>query len=328
MNDRISILTDEGLPAEALAPVIISASRATDIPAFHAPWFFDRLAKGYCEWINPFNRRRHYISFARCRAIVFWTKNPAPIIPYLPELDRRGLHYYFQYTLNDYTPEHFEPNVPPLDRRIATFRHLSRMLGPRRVIWRFDPLILTPELTPRELLTRIWRIGNQLQGLTEKLVFSFVDVATYRKVRNNLVKDTSCFTKENVLSAEPSREQQAELIDGLVKIREAWHASGWPVTLATCGEEIDLSAHGIDQNRCVDGQLLESEFSHGRGLVYYLHTGRLPEPDIFGNMPEIPAGYINLKDKGQRKACGCIRSKDIGMYDTCPHFCAYCYARK
>lgn len=323
MNERIRILTDQGTPAEATAPVIISASRATDIPAFHARWFFDRLAKGYCEWINPFNRRVSYVSFARCRAIVFWSKNPEPIIPYLPELDRRGIHYYFQFTLNDYTPERFEPNIPPLDHRIATFARLSSLLGPRRVIWRFDPLILTPSTTPRDLLTRIWHIGNRLRGLTTRLVFSFVDVGNYRKVRSKLLKETTCFTPADVLSAEPSARQRRELIDGLVKIRDAWHASGWDITLATCGEDIDLSQLGIVRNSCVDGRLLESEFPDDRELVHWLHTGRLPAPGLFS---DIPARRVDLKDRGQRKACGCILSKDIGMYDTCPHLCAYCYA--
>ena len=92
------IRTDQGKTVEATAPVIISASRSTDIPAFYAKWFFNRLNKGYCVWYNPFNQQPQYISFKNCKVVVFWTKNPEPIIPFLPELDRRGIHYYFQDT--------------------------------------------------------------------------------------------------------------------------------------------------------------------------------------------------------------------------------------
>ncbi len=93
MTDKIVITTDQGEQVEATTPVIISASRSTDIPAFYAKWFFNRLAKDYCVWYNPFNiSQKMYISFARCRVIVFWTKDPSPIIPYLPELDKRGIH--------------------------------------------------------------------------------------------------------------------------------------------------------------------------------------------------------------------------------------------
>ena len=84
------------------------------------------------------------MSFERCKAIVFWTKNPKLILPYLHELDRRGIHYYFQFTLNDYVSEGFEPNVPSVTQRVETFRELSEMIGKERVIWRFDPLIMTP----------------------------------------------------------------------------------------------------------------------------------------------------------------------------------------
>ena len=189
MSDKILIRIDNGEPVEAIAPIIISASRSTDIPAFYAKWLFNRLAKGYCAWYNPFNQQKMYISFERCRVIVFWTKNPAPIIPYLPELDKRGIHYYFQVTLNDYVKEGFEPfepNVPSVDERVETFKTLSNLIGKEKVIWRFDPLIITPNISPRELLTRIWNIGNKLKGLTDKLVFSFVDVKAYRKVQNKI----------------------------------------------------------------------------------------------------------------------------------------------
>ena len=107
--------------------------------------------------------------------IVFWTKNPAPIIPYLPELDKRGIHYYFQVTLNDYVKEEFEPNVPSVKSRLNTFIQLSELIGKERVIWRFDPLIVTPQLTTQMMLSRIRGLHNCLKDYTEKLVFSFVE---------------------------------------------------------------------------------------------------------------------------------------------------------
>lgn len=325
-TDKITITTDSGERAEATAPVIISASRSTDIPAFYAKWFFNRLKKGYCVWYNPFNRQKMYVSFAHCKVVVFWTKNPKPILPYLHELDERGIHYYFQVTLNDYANEGFEPNVPSVEERIKTFRELSERVGHERVIWRFDPLIIAPGITPRILLSRIWKIGNKLKGYTDKLVFSFVDVKAYRKVQSNLVKETNCFTKENVELAEMNEGQRQEMVEGLVKLREAWASEGWNIKLATCAEEIDLEKYGIEHNRCIDGELMEQVFGDDKELVYYLHTGKWPEPDLFGEIPDIPADRKNLKDKGQRKVCGCMVSKDIGMYDTCRHFCVYCYA--
>jgi DNA repair photolyase len=326
MTDKIVITTDQGRQVEATAPVIISASRSTDIPAFYAKWFFNRLAKGYCAWYNPFNQQKMYISFERCRVIVFWTKNPAPIIPYLPELDKRGIHYYFQVTLNDYVKEGFEPNVPSVEERVKTFKQLSNLIGKEKVIWRFDPLIITPNIGPRELLTRIWHIGNKLKGCTDKLVFSFVDVKAYRKVQNNLVKETMLFTKEDVENAEANHAQRIEIVEGLKKIREVWHKEGWNIEMATCAEDIDLEAYGIEHNRCIDGELMKRIFAYDKELVYYLHTLKWPEKDMFGEIPPIPNKTKNVKDTGQRKICGCMVSKDIGMYNTCRHFCVYCYA--
>ena len=324
--DKIFITNDAGEQVEATAPVIISASRSTDIPAFYAKWFFNRLAKGYCVWYNPFNQQKMYISFERCRVIVFWTKNPAPIIPYLPELDKRGIHYYFQVTLNDYVKEGFEPNVPSVDERVETFKKLSSLIGKEKVIWRFDPLIIAPNISPRELLTRIWNVGNKLKGLTDKLVFSFVDVKTYKKVQNNLVNETTLFTKEDVENAEANHAQRIEIVEGLKKIREAWHKEGWDIEMATCAEDIDLDAYGIEHNRCIDGELMKRIFGDDNELVYYLHTLKWPEKDMFGEIPPIPQKTKNVKDIGQRKICGCMVSKDIGMYNTCRHFCVYCYA--
>ena len=328
MNEKINITTEKGESVEALAPVIISASRSTDIPAFYADWFIKRLKLGYCAWYNPFNQQKMYISFKNCKVVVFWTKNPKPLMPYLYELDKRGIHYYFQYTVNDYEAEGFEPNVRPLTERIETFKQLSEAIGKERVIWRFDPLVVTPQLSTRDLLKKIWNVGNQLKGYTEKLVFSFIDINGYRKVQNNLVKETPFFDKETVGNWEFNVEQMNEIADGLVKCRERWASEGWNLSLATCGEQIDLEKYYIEHNRCIDSELMKRLWSDDQELLYYLYYGKMPETDsLFGlDFSQPPLSEQKLKDKGQRKVCGCMISKDIGMYNTCRHLCVYCYA--
>jgi Domain of unknown function (DUF1848) len=77
--ERVVITLDNDLTTEAVAPVIVSASRSTDIPAFYSDWFIHRLKRGYVKWINPFNRVPQYVSFANARVIVFWSKNPEPL---------------------------------------------------------------------------------------------------------------------------------------------------------------------------------------------------------------------------------------------------------
>lgn len=328
MSNKNIITTQYGENVEAQAPVIISASRSTDIPAFYAKWFINRLKAGYCTWYNPFNRQKMYISFANCKVVVFWTKNPKPIIPYLHELDERGIHYYFQFTLNDYEQEGFEPNVPSLEKRIETFKELSEKIGKERVIWRFDPLVVTKELSPRDLLKKVWHIGNELKGYTNKLVFSFIDINSYRKVQNNLVKETNQFTKETISQSEFSAEQMNEIADGLAKCRDRWASEGWNISLATCGEQIDLDKYGIEHNRCIDGELMKRLWPNDLDLRYYLNYGELPDSNSLfePNFDRAALSAQKMKDKGQRKLCGCMVSKDIGMYNTCRHFCIYCYA--
>ena len=151
-------------------PMIVSASRSTDIPAFYADWFFHRLKVGYSAWTNPFNGVKGYVSYKNTRFIVFWSKNPRPLLSHLDYLKERNIGCYIQYTLNDYEKEGMERGVRPLAERIDTFKQLVDKLGVGRVIWRFDPMILTDDISVDNLLEKVGNIGNQLQGYTEKLV--------------------------------------------------------------------------------------------------------------------------------------------------------------
>lgn len=325
--EDVSINRDNGEIVTGKAPVIISASRSTDIPAFYAKWLFSRLEKGYCTWYNPFNKSQpYYVSFKNAKVIVFWTKNPEPIIPYLEKLDKRSIHYYFQFTLNDYEKEEFEPGIPKLEKRIETFKKLASIIGKEKVIWRFDPLILSDQITVRDLLKKIWFVGNQIKGYTEKLVFSFADINIYKKVQNNLIKESAQYSKENLARAEFTDENITELVIGLTKIREAWKNESWDIQLATCSEKVDLAKYKIEHNKCIDDVLMARLFSNDTDLLYFLSYGKLPKKEysLFDNKNENL--LKDLKDRGQRAECGCIFSKDIGMYDTCKHHCIYCYA--
>ncbi len=327
LSQKLPLLLPSGETVPAQAPVIVSASRSTDIPAFYCDWFFHRLKVGYSVWTNPFNGVKMYVSYANTRFIVFWSKNPHPLLAHLDELEERGIKCYVQYSLNDYVSEGLERNVPPLDFRINTFKRLVDRLGKGGGVWRFDPLVLTDEIDIDKLLSKIENIGNQLVGYTEKLAFSFADIAMYRKVKANL--DAS-----SVKYHEWTDEQMAEFAERLVALNQS---NGWNFELATCGEK--NSFPGVAHNHCVDDALMIRRAYQDKELMQFLkaETHPMPQPDLFGDTAPLPADAILLpnglyatrgdnRDKGQREFCGCMKSKDIGQYNTCIHQCLYCYA--
>lgn len=318
---KIERAKEDGVVVPMQAPLIVSASRSTDIPAFYAHWFFYRLQKGYSAWTNPFNGVKYYVSYDNTRFIVFWSKNPRPLLPYLHILKERNIKCYIQYTLNDYEQEKLE-KVPTLANRIDTFKRLVDQLGEGTVIWRFDPLILTEDIDIDKLLLKIENIGNQLKGYTEKLVFSYADILTYRKVKANLEKSNIHY----LYWTEPQMLELAERLSALNK--------EWGYKLATCGEKINLGQFGIEKNHCIDYDLLVRLAHDDDELMKFIGaTIKKRKKNLFGEEDPLPASAIELsgnryviKDSGQREFCGCMKSKDIGEYNTCPHLCEYCYA--
>lgn len=288
-NEKVKLTLEDGRIVDAQAPLIVSASRATDIPAFYSDWFFNRLSKGYVRWRNPYNGKDSYVSFANTKFIVFWSKNPEPLLPLLQRLKQKGIGCYIQYTLNDYEGEGLEPGVPSLPGRIETFKRLVDELSLGSVVWRFDPLILTDSISKEDLLHKINNVAHRLLGYVEKLVFSFADISSYRKVGHNL----------SAAGINYREWTEVEMVDFSSKLADM----NLGLELATCAEKVDLSEFGISHNRCIDPEL------------------------ICRLSPEIEPLMRKIKtDKGQRTLCGCITSKDIGTYNTCPHGCAYCYA--
>ena len=317
---KIQIQRDNGETVDAQAPLVISASRGTDIPAFYDDWFFNRLKAKYSAWKNPFSGQYSYVSYQNARFFVFWSKNPKPLLDHTDELKK--MNFYIQFTLNDYVSESLEKGVPPLEERIQTFKQLVETFGKGRVIWRFDPLILTDKITVDDLLRKVENIGDQLKNYTEKLVFSFADIALYKKVKSNLEKN-------NINYSEWTENQMIDFAKRLSILNQKWNFQ-----LATCGEKIDIAKYGIQHNKCVDDDLMIKLAYKDKMLMDFLKV-EIHEKDLFDNIPQ-NAIILNdrqyaikkkdNKDGGQRQFCGCIVSKDIGEYDTCPHLCEYCYA--
>ena len=225
-------------------------------------------------------------------------------------------------TLNDYEEEKIERGVPPLQHRIETFKILVDKLGKGRVIWRFDPLVLTDDIDLNKLLAKIENIGDQLVSYTEKLVFSFADISLYRKVKTNL-------EKSRIPYHEWKESQMLEFAERLATLNKKWK-----YTLATCGEKINLKTFDVERNHCIDYDMIV-RFSHeDKKLMDFIGAViKERQYNIFGELEALPVSAIELsgdryviKDGGQRDFCGCMKSKDIGEYNTCVHLCEYCYA--
>ncbi len=300
-------VTLEGIPAGSspgvviteIHPVIISVSRATDIPAFYMDWFLQRFREGYIIWKNPYRQsRRQKVFFDKTRAAVFWTKDPGAILARTADIDSLGIHWYAQVTLNDYEGLGYELRVPLLDKRIHDFQELSRKLGKERVVWRFDPLLLSDTLTLTSLSERIENLFTQIGPCCERMVFSYVDIAGYRGVTRNM--------KQYGLTTVREFSQEEKLHVARVLQRCAKQHG---VLVMACCQALDLGEFGIVPGRCIDDRLFRRIAEDDHEFISWLDRDA-------------------RKDTGQRAHCTCVVSKDVGEYSTCLHQCRYCYANR
>lgn len=217
--------------------MIISSSRRTDIPAYYSQWFFRRLEEGFVCVRNPVNFHqvsRVSLSPGVVDGIVFWTKNPLPMLDSLQLL--KDYPFYFQFTLMAYGQD-LEPGVPSKNSTIVpAFQELSRRIGPERVIWRYDPILLTPKYTTDYHVRYFEELARRLSGYTTKCVISFVDL--YRH-----------------LGQQFQSLGTAEIIELAGRLSEI--AQKYGLMLETCAESLDLSQFGIRHGHCVDAELLE-----------------------------------------------------------------------
>lgn len=267
--------------------MIVSASYKTDLPAFYGDWFMTRLQAGYCMMRNPMNRKPIRVPLDRGNVdgIVFWTKNFRPFMKHVPRLESCGFPFYVQYTINGY-PRSLETNVVDWRKSVETVWELSRSIGKRSVVWRYDTVVVSAE-TPLDFHVRNFsQIAQSLEGVTDEAVVSFLQL--YRKTERNLAEMTRAHDNP---WRDPSTSEKRDLAATLYEI-----ARGHGIDLTICSQPDLITVQS--PARCID-------------------TKRLG--DVAGRP-------ISVKTLGNRPGCECAASRDIGDYDTCPHGCVYCYA--
>jgi len=221
---------------------IISASRRTDIPAFYAPWLMNRIRAGHCVYPNPVAPARfHRVSLRRedVLGFVFWTRHPAPLLPHLSELDRAGFAYYFQYTVLGY-PHVIDPGSPSLDQAIRIFHVLAERGGSRRIVWRYDPILLGCGISTDWHRGNFLRIADAIGEDTRCLVVSVID--PYRMTHRRMGSP-----KDGVSCDLASYEELLVWIAG--------EAEGRGLSVQSCAEP-SLPLPGISPGRCIDAALL------------------------------------------------------------------------
>lgn len=280
--------------------MIISASRRTDIPAFYSDWFMRQIMNGKIYRKNPYNGEIYCndISPDNVDVIVFWTRNPKPMIEkgYLSQLQNLGYRFYFQYTITGYNiksslNKNIDGNTPHPLKSIDTFNQLADLIGKEKIIHRFDPVVICDQITKQKIIKNYREISKRIpEGI--KTVISFLDV--YNHVSKNM--SNYGFTNIKDLTKNENKNDLDELLLSIMEINKLYQKE-----MFSCSENIDLSIYNIKPSKCIDEKYIQN--------VFGIKVSR-------------------QKDKGQREDCGCVKSIDVGQYETCPHGCVYCYANK
>jgi hypothetical protein len=268
--------------------MIISASYRTDIPAFYGPWFMNRLEAGFCSVLNPYSGKPYRVDLSpeAVSGFVFWTRNILPFRLALESIVRRGTPFVVSYTITNY-PRALEVATIEAERAIAAVHELSRLYGPRTVVWRYDPILASTLTDGNWHRKNFTQLAAKLTGAVDEVCISFAQI--YKKTERNL---SAAARLHGFSWRDPKPEEKMRLADEL-----AVTARQYGMKLTLCSQP-DLLGGGYQAARCIDTERLS---------------------DVAGRS-------ISAKLKGNRPGCGCYESRDIGDYGSCPHGCVYCYA--
>lgn len=224
--------------------MILSASKRTDIPAFYSEWFMNRIAAGEAMYRNPKYPDTVYrvpLSPDLVDGIVFWSKDPRPLIPYLPDLTARGYKFYFEFTLTPYGPE-IEPRTIDKEKLIRAFIYLSEQYGRCAVDWRYDPIFIDKRHDVSWHNQMFEKYCSILAPYTEKCTFSFLDGIGRAAEGKSFLPRT------------PNMNEREELVRTFSKTVKR---NG--IYIASCAEHLtdSMAAAGAVPNACIDASKIE-----------------------------------------------------------------------
>jgi hypothetical protein len=303
--------------------MIISVSRRSDIPRFRFDWFLERVKEGFVDVVNPFNAaqvRRVSLKPEDAEFLVFWTRDPRALLD-APEV-LEAYPFYIMTTLTGY-PKILEPNMPPQNDVIKTIKALSNRYGKTRVIWRYDPILLTSATDKAFHIRNFQDLADRLSGAVERVIISIYDEYSGAKRRLNGLE------KEGHIMLLPHYDQAGRLLPEIKELvfRLAEIAKDAGMEMQSCAEE-GLSELGgqaavIKAGACIDGELIR-KILREKDIPGLEHSTE-PHRGVASTIRGSPLG---TRDKNQRPHCHCSPSVDIGSYGSCPAACVYCYARR
>lgn len=219
--------------------MIINTGCRTDIPAYFSEWFFNRLKAGYVYVRNPYYQNKvmkYKLTPDLVDCLAFCTKNPAPMLPRIHELDAFGQFWFV--TITPYGKE-IEPHVPPKEKVMEDFKKLSTIIGAEKIGWRYDPIFITSKYTMEKHVESFEKISSVLAGYTHDCVISFIDL--YEKTKRNFpgIKEVT-------------KEECSIIGKEFVRIGKKYD-----IQIKTCVEGQELSKYGVDCSGCMTKPVIE-----------------------------------------------------------------------
>lgn len=269
--------------------MIVSASYRTDIPAFYARWFLNRLDAGFARVANPYGGPPSLVDLtpAAVDGFVFWTRNLAPFGAALDAVSACHIPFVAQVTVTAY-PRALERSVVGWEEAVAQMRRVRERWGPHAAVWRYDPIVLSSLTPPDWHRDTFARLARALRGVTDEVTTSFLQ--PYRKTIRNL---DAAARDAGFSWHDPEGGEKRTLLTDLAGV-----AAENGMALTICTQPELAGGPGVAPARCVDATRLS----------------------------DVAGAPIRSRQKGNRPGCLCAESRDIGAYDSCPHGCVYCYA--